>query len=443
MDRRSMHLHWQVIAFVLLAALLGGWAVFSSGTADVAIASVVHKRPQDRPVVRTGIDRLIDNGFRELLGKRVGLITNPTGVTADLKSTIDVLHEAPNVELAALFGPEHGVRGDVFGGEKIDDAVDPATGVPVFSLYGATRKPTPPMLEGLDVLVYDIQDIGSRSYTYISTMGAAMEAAAEADIEFMVLDRPNPLTGLRIEGRPLDSRFASFVGQYPIPYVYGMTCGELALMINDQGWLADGESCRLTVIAMDGWTRDMDFDATGLPWVPTSPHIPTADTALFYAATGIMGELQVVSEGVGYTLPFKLAGAPFIRDAAAFAEALNDRKLPGVTFRPMYFTPFYMDRIKGKPCGGVQIHLTDPAAADLTAIQFHVLDVVRRLYPEVELFGRGRDGMFDKVCGTDRIRRMFERGEPLPRILDYWNDDRAIFLRQRARYLIYPEPSDR
>lgn len=421
------------------ALVLAGWFL-ASGTAACADGSVVHQASLSRPVVRTGIDRLVANGFQELHNKRVGLITNPTGVTADLRSTIDVLHDASNVTLAALFGPEHGVQGDIFGGEKIDDAVDPATGVTVYSLYGATRKPTPAMLEGLDVLVYDIQDIGARSYTYISTMGAAMEAAAEAGIEFMVLDRPNPLTGMRIEGRPLDMRFASFVGQYPIPYIYGMTCGELALMINDQRWLAGGVRCRLTVIAMEGWTRDMDFDATGLPWVPTSPHIPTAETALFYSATGIMGELRVVSEGVGYTMPFKLAGAPFIRDASAFAAALNDRNLPGVTFRPMYFTPYYMDHVKDKPCGGVQIHLTDPAAVHLTAIQFHVMDVVRRQYPDVELFGLGRDRMFDQVCGTDRIRQMFQRGEPIARILEYWDGDRALFLRQRARYLIYPEP---
>jgi len=371
----------------------------------------------ERPVVKTGIDRLIENSFRELDGKRVGLITNPTGVTRDLRSTIDVLHRASNVHLVALFGPEHGVRGDVFAGEKIEDAVDPATGVPVYSLYGRTLKPTPQMLKGVDVLVYDIQDIGSRSYTYISTMGAAMEAAAEAGIEFMVLDRPNPLTGLRVEGRPLDPRFASFVGKYPIPYVYGMTCGELARMINGEGWLAGGVKCRLTVIAMEGWTRDMGFEDTGLPWVPTSPHIPTAETALFYAATGIMGELQVISEGVGYTLPFQLAGAPFIHNAAAFAEALNGRKLPGVRFRPVYFRPFYIDRIKGKVCGGVQIYL--------------------KLYPEEELFGRGRDAMFDKVCGTDRIRRMFQAGERIDRILAYWNDGRDAFLKKRSKYLIY------
>lgn len=390
-----------------------------------------------RPIVETGIDVLIADGFRPLIGKRVGLITNPTGVTADLRSTVDVLAGADRVDLVALYGPEHGVRGDIHAGDRIDDARDPATGLPVYSLYGRTRKPTPEMLAGLDVLVYDIQDIGSRSYTYISTMAYAMEAAAENGIAFVVLDRPNPLTGNRIEGRPLDLRFKSFVGFFPIPYIYGMTCGELARMINDEGWLAGGVSCDLTVIAMRGWRRDMWFEDTGLPWVLTSPHIPRADVSLFYAATGIMGELQVITEGVGYTLPFELAGGPFIRDAGAFADALNARRLPGVRFRPMYFRPYYIDRIRGQECGAVQIYITDRDRAELTTIQFHVMDVVRRMYPDVELFGSRRDDMFDKVSGTDQIRKMFLSNAPLDRILAFWNDVGDDFTARRARYLLY------
>jgi len=400
-----------------------------------ALAGV--RTPATGQPVLTGIDALIADGFKPLVGKRVGLITNPTGVTRDLRSTIDVLHAAATVHLVALFGPEHGVRGDVFGGDTIQDTRDPATGVPVYSLYGRTRKPTPEMLRGLDVLVYDIQDIGSRSYTYISTMGSAMEAAAENRIPFVVLDRPNPLTGNRVEGRPLDMKYASFVGKYPVPYLYGMTCGELARMINGEGWLADGVQCELIVIAMRGWKRDMGFDQTRLPWVPTSPHIPHSHVAMFYAATGIMGELQIISEGVGYTLPFELAGAPFITDAQAFAKALNDRKLPGVRFRPMYFRPYYLDRIKSKQCGGVQIHITDRDRVDLTGIQFHIMDVVRNLYPRVKLFGNKRDGMFDKVCGTDRIRKMFLKNKSAEQIIKFWNTGRDSFLKKRAKYLIY------
>ncbi|HSW47119.1 MAG TPA: DUF1343 domain-containing protein [Phycisphaerae bacterium] len=412
-------------AAVVLAGLPG---LFASASAEVKFS---------RPPVQTGIDVLIADGFKELAGKSVGLITNPTGVASDLQSTIDVLHKASSVKLVALFGPEHGVRGDVFGGQKIEDSRDPATNLPVFSLYGKTRKPTPAMLKGIDVLVYDIQDIGSRSYTFISTMGTCMEAAAENGIEFVVLDRPNPLTGNKVEGRPLDLKYASFVGQYPIPYVYGMTCGELARMINGDGWLKEGVKCRLTVIAMRGWERSMWFDQTRLPWVPTSPHIPRADVALFYAATGIMGELQVVSEGVGYTLPFELAGAPFITDAEAFAKELNGRGLPGVVFRPTYFRPYYIDRVKDKQCGGVQIHITDRDRAELTTIQFHVMDAVRKLYPKVKLFGNKRDEMFDKVCGTDQVRVMFEAGRPIAEIVRFWNDGLKSFMRKREGYLIY------
>jgi uncharacterized protein YbbC (DUF1343 family) len=352
-----------------------------------------------------------------------------------LRSTVDVLHRAPGVKLVALYGPEHGVRGDIAGGGHVANARDAATGLPVFSLYGQTRKPTPEMLKGVDVLVYDIQDNGCRSYTFISTMTVAMEAAAENNIAFVVLDRPDPLTGTRIEGRPLDLQFKSFVGQLPIPYVYGMTCGELARMINSEGWLAGGRKCRLTVVPMRGWRREMTFEETGLPWVPTSPHLPRADTSLFYAATGIMGELQVINEGVGYTLPFELAGAPFI-DAARLAEALNARRLPGVVFRPLYYTPFYMG-YKDKTCGGVQIHLTDPRRVDLTGIQFHVMDAVQKLYPGQKLFGNQRDDMFDKVCGTDQIRKMFLDKRPAGEIVEFWNSGREGFMARRASYLIY------
>jgi len=387
--------------------------------------------------VQTGIDVLIADNFAILAGKRVGLITNPTGVTRNLRSTVDVLHNASQLELVALFGPEHGVRGNIHAGTKIKDDIDPVTNLPVYSLYGKTRKPTSEMLAGIDLLVYDIQDIGSRSYTYISTMAAAMEAAVENEISFVVLDRPNPLTGKRIEGRPLNMKTRSFVGYLPIPYVYGMTCGELARMINEEGWIANGAKCKLVVVPMRGWQRDMWFDETGLPWVPTSPHIPHAETALFYAATGIMGELQVISEGVGYTLPFELVGAPFIENAHQFATALNQLNMPGVYFRPMYFKPYYIDRIKGKPCGGAQIHITDRDRVNLTAIQFHVMDLVGKLYPEVKLFGSRRDIMFDKVCGTDKIRTMFLADKPVKEIISYWNDGKRAFMEKREKYLLY------
>ncbi len=389
------------------------------------------------PVVKLGIDVLVQRGFAPLHAQRVGLITNPTGVTRDLQSTIDVLYGAPQVNLVALFGPEHGVRGEVAAGDHITDARDARTGLTAYSLYGKTRKPTPEMLAGVDVLVYDIQDIGSRSYTYISTLALAMESAAENDIAVIVLDRPNPLGGARIEGRPLDMRFQSFVGQLPIPYLHGMTVGELARMMNAEGWLAAGVKCDLTVIPMEGWHRRMLWSDTGLPWVPTSPHVPHVHAPAFYAATGIMGELHQHSEGVGTPLPFELICGPTV-DPQAFADALNRRKLPGVWFRPLYIKPFY-GRFTGKLLGGVQIHLRDPHQARLTPIQFHAMDVASQLDPDLRWFGSRRDRMFDKVCGTDEIRRAFEANEPIEKILERWNDGTAAFRERRKPYLLYPD----
>ncbi len=394
----------------------------------------------DRPAVpsaqvRLGIDVLERDGFALLRGKRVGLVTNPTGVTSDLRPTLDVLYRAPGVRLVAIYGPEHGARGDVPAGDKVDDARDAATGLPVYSLYGQTRKPTPEMLAGLDVLVYDIQDIGSRSYTFISTLALVQEAAAEQRLPLLVLDRPNPLGGLRIEGRPLDLKFQSFVGQLPIPYLHGMTVGELARMANGEKWLKGGVQCDLTVVPMEGWRRAMRWEQTGLTWVPTSPHVPRADSAAFYAATGILGELHFLSEGVGYTLPFELIGAPWL-EPQKLADELNARRLPGVYFRPLYFQPYY-GRFAKEPCGGVQVLLSDPERVELTPIQFHALDAVRKLAPDRKPTGDRRDSMFDKVCGTDRIRKLIEAGRPVDEILAVWREGVDEFRTQRAKYLLY------
>ena len=258
------------------------------------------------PVVKTGIEVLRDRGFEGLKGKRVGLVTNPSGVDRFMNSTVDILFNAPDVKLVALYGPEHGVRGDVYAGGHVTDTRDEATGLPVYSIYGATRKPTPEMLEGIDVMVYDIQDVGVRSYTFISTLGLVMEACGEKGIEVMVLDRPNPLGGNKIEGCVVEPGFFSFVSQYKIPYVYGLTVGELAVMLNEEG-LNRGQkgdqtpaSCRLTVVPMEGWTRDMLYEDTGLPWVLPSPNIPSKDTPMYYAASGICGELYgFMNIGVG------------------------------------------------------------------------------------------------------------------------------------------------
>ena len=301
-------------------------------------------------VVKTGIEVLKAQRFELLEGKRVGLITNPTGVDDGLRSTVDILNEAPNVELVALFGPEHGVRGDAHAGDHVGNQTDPVTGLPVYSLYGKTRKPTPEMLRGIDVLVYDIQDIGCRSFTYISTMGEAMAAAAENGIEFVVLDRPNPLGGRKVEGPLVQDGFFSFVSQYRIPYVYGLTCGELAMLLNGEGMI--GKPCNLHVVAMEGWKRDMVYEDTGLQWIPSSPHIPQAETAFFYPASGIVGDFGYLSIGVGYTIPFQMFAAEWI-DAEQFADSLNALKLPGVIFRPIHVKPFYSVG-QGKQLHGVQ-----------------------------------------------------------------------------------------
>ncbi|HLW08929.1 MAG TPA: DUF1343 domain-containing protein [Fermentimonas sp.] len=386
--------------------------------------------------VKTGIEVLKSDNFKQLQGKRVGLITNPTGVDNNLKSTIDILHEASGFELVALYGPEHGVRGDVHAGDKISDFKDPNTGVPVYSLYGSTRKPTPEMLDGVDILVYDIQDIGCRSYTYISTMYLAMQAAMENDIEFMVLDRPNPLGGYKVEGNIVEDGFISFVSQLKIPYIYGLTCGELAGMINGEGMMEN--PCKLTVVKMKKWRRKMNFEDTGLPWVPTSPHIPFAHSAYFYPVSGILGELGYMSIGVGYTLPFEMFAADWIK-AEEFSKALNSKNLPGVTFRPIHVKPYYSVG-QGKDLQGVQIYLTDFSKVRLSDIQFHVMEVAADLYPDNKVFEnapKNRFDMFDKVSGSDFIRLEFSENHNYEDIRSYWTKDEDNFKQRSKKYYLY------
>lgn len=390
----------------------------------------------DAQAVKTGIEVLKESGFKALEGKRVGLITNPTGVDSQLVSTIDLFYKAENVNLVALFAPEHGVRGDIYAGAHVDSNIDIKTGLPVHSLYGKTSKPTPAMLEGIDLLVYDIQDIGCRSYTFISTMGLAMEAAAENNIEFMVLDRPNPLGGLKIEGNYVEEGYYSFVSRFRIPYIYGQTCGELALMLNEENYLK--KKCKLTVIAMEGWKRNMAWEETGLPWVMTSPHIPQKQSTYFYPMTGIMGELDFVSIGVGYTLPFELVGAPWIK-AQELAEALNGLQLPGLEFRPIFYKPYYA-KFKGEVCEGVQIHITDYDVAGLSIVQFYVMQELYKLYPDKAAFAIGdkkRFGMFDKVCGTDKIRTAFEKNYRVADMEEVWNRDIEHYRSVSQPYYLY------
>ncbi|BEH00111.1 exo-beta-N-acetylmuramidase NamZ family protein [Bacteroides sedimenti] len=386
--------------------------------------------------IKTGIEVLKEQNFKILKGKRVGLITNPTGVDNNLKSTIDILHEAKNVNLVALFGPEHGVRGDVHAGDHVDSTNDPTTGLPVYSLYGKTRKATPEMLKGIDVLVYDIQDIGCRSFTYISTMGLAMEAAAENNIEFVVLDRPNPVNGLKVEGNLTEDGFVSFVSQFKIPYVYGLTCGELAQMLNKENMLK--KQCKLQVVKMKGWKRKMDYVQTGLQWIPSSPHIPHPHSAFFYPISGIVGELGYLSIGVGYTIPFQMFAAEWI-NADEFAKKMNGLNLPGVKFRPMYLKPFYAVG-QGKNLQGVQVHIFDYNKVALSEIQFYVMQVLAELYPDKAVFNNAdekRFNMFDKVSGSDQIRLRFAKNNKFEDIKEYWYKDVANFKKLSQKYYLY------
>ena len=403
----------------------------------VAVPVLMAGQISVKPTVKPGIEVLKSQNFKILEGKRVGLITNPTGFDNSMKSTIDVLFDAPNVNLVALFGPEHGVRGDVHAGDKIENMKDSKTGLPVLSLYGATRKPTKEMLEGIDVLVYDIQDIGSRSFTYISTMGLAMEGAAENNIEFVVLDRPNPLGGLKIEGNLVEDGFISFVSQFKIPYVYGLTCGELAMMLNGENMLK--AKCNLTVIPLEGWRRNMTFDQTGLQWAPSSPHIPQPISSVFYPVTGIAGELGYLSIGVGYTVPFQMFAAEWI-DADDFADRLNSYSLPGVYFRPIHVKPFYAVGV-GKNLQGVQIHITDYEKAALAEIQFYALQALAELYPNQAVFTKeeyvSRHRMFDQVTGSDYIRKQFSVNHRFADIKDYWYKDVKSFRELSKKYYLY------
>lgn len=386
--------------------------------------------------VRTGIDVLEAKGFDILKGKRVGLITNPTGVNTNLKSTIDILYEAPEVKLTALFAPEHGVRGDVHAGDKVANTSDPKTGVIVYSLYGSTRRPTKQMMDMVDVIVYDIQDIGCRSYTFISTLGIIMEEAARYGKEVVVLDRPNPLGGEKVEGNLAEDGFISFVSQFKIPYLYGLTVGELARMLNEEHMIKG--KCRLTIIPMEGWNRSMTYSETGLQWIAPSPHIPNPATAFFYPSTGILGELGVVSIGVGYTMPFQLVASDST-PAAMLADSLNSLKLEGIVFRPIFIKPFYAAGM-GKDYQGVQIHLINPQKANLSLIQFYVMQEMYKITPSLDFFklcDKSRIAMWNKVCGSDYIYKHFSKSYSVDSIKEYWNKDAQSFKDKSQKYYLY------
>ncbi|WP_395631187.1 exo-beta-N-acetylmuramidase NamZ domain-containing protein [Aquidulcibacter sp.] len=397
-------------------------SVFATGTTVTAQARAGRVVP--------GLDVLLGPKRGLLAGKRVGLITNPTGVTVKLESAIDRMAQARDFKLAALFGPEHGVRGDAQAGAAVADRMDARTGLPAYSLYGTTRKPTPAMLAGLDVLVFDIQDIGVRFYTYPWTLALVMQAAREAGMGVIVADRPNPIGGIRVEGPVLDPALASFVGAYPIPIRHGMTLGELALMMNTDF----GIGCDLTVVTCTNWRRPDDATQTGLPWVPPSPNMPTIDTAFIYPGTCLI-EGTNLSEGRGTTKPFELIGAPFI-DAHGLADRLNPRNLPGAHFRPAWFTPSF-SKFQGQLCAGVQVHITDRAAFAPVDAGIAILLEVARHHGKDFSFLPGNPPFFDKLAGASWLREAITAGESLDAIKTRWQPELAAFKLKRARRLLY------
>ncbi len=393
--------------------------------------------------VRVGIEQLWSEEHVHLLqGKRVGLITNHTALTRHREWTVDLIKtkaKAHKYVLAALFAPEHGLRGSQHAGEHVEDEKD-GDGIPIYSLHGKTRRPTKEMLNGIDILIYDIQDLGARSYTYVTTLFYAMEEAAAKGIPVIVLDRPNPINGLIVDGPMLEEKWRSFVGYINVPYCHGMTVGELARFFNGEYQVG----CKLHVVPMKGWNRHMSFDDTGLLWVPTSPHVPEASTAFYYPTTGLLGELELVNIGVGYTLPFKLVGAPWL-EAERFAKALNDQKFPGVAFLPFHYRPFY-GKFAHKDCEGVLIRVTNPEIYKPVSTQYLIIGMLKGLYPkEFKLALEGakqRREFFCKVNGTEEVFRIMQE---VPHIV--WPlrtlhaKERDAFLTIRKRYLL-PEYED-
>ena len=382
------------------------------------------------PKVKVGADVLIEKRLDVLKGKRVGLITNQTGRIASGEMLVDALL-AKGVNVTALFGPEHGIRGESAAGELVVGGKDEKTGIPVFSLYGKTRKPTPEMLRNVDLLVYDIQDVGARFYTYISTMALAMEAAAEGNIPFLVLDRPNPLGGKKIDGPLMEDSLRSFIGMLPIPVVYGLTGGELATMINWESWLSNGVRAQLTVIPMEGWSRSMLWNETGLQWIAPSPNIPTAATALAYPATCFI-EATNVSEGRGTDAPFELIGAPFI-DGSALASALSLLKLPGVEFQPASFTP-RSSKFSGKECRGIRVKVTEPGSFQPVLTGLHILQQIQKLWPAEFRIDRQS---FGRLMGSGSVFDALMNGERPDSIVAQWQGKLDKFRVLSSRYLLY------
>lgn len=373
-----------------------------------------------------------ENLHEKLADKRFGLITNHTGVDLQMRSSVELFQEFTN--LVALFSPEHGLKGQHYAWEAVSHSMQDK--IPVYSLHGETRRAKPEMLKGIDVLVYDIQCTGVRAYTYPTTLFYMMEEAAKLGIEMIVLDRPNPINGLIVDGPMLDEKWRSFIGYINVPYCHGMTIGELARFFNEEYKIG----CKLRVVPMKGWDRSMSYRDTGLVWIPPSPNIPEPDTPLFCPATGILGELQLLNIGVGFTMPFKIVGAPWV-DAAVFAEKLNGQKLPGVRFHPFYFRPFW-GLYKGVDCQGVLIQVTDMKTYKPVCVQYLLLGMIKSLYPQEfakrSSLSESRKELFCKANGTDQIFKILTQEKyAVWKLLEFDRAERTAFLEKRKKYLLY------
>ncbi len=389
---------------------------------------------------QTGAERLVEQDLEPLAGQRVGIIANHTA-RVDTAHLVDVVDRANNVELTAIFGPEHGLRGEAAAGEEIADGVDEATGVPVYSLYGENRSPTPDMLKNVDVLVFDIQDIGARFYTYISTMGLSMQAAAEQDIPFVVLDRPNPLGGNYVSGFIRDPSYRSFVGLYPIPIAHGMTVGELAQMIKGEGWLEDVGDLELEVISMLGWQRSDTWPQPAEDWVAPSPNIPDLETARIYPGAAFF-EGTTISEGRGTHHPFRYIGAPW-GNGDSLAQTLEDHELPGVSFKPVTFTPESipgMDpspKLEGQQLAGIQQSVTDAEAFRPVETGVYVLHAFYEQAPRSGEEPFFRSDWLANLAGTDRMERMLRDQQSPAEIIESWKKEVQTFKKDRRPYLLY------
>ena len=389
------------------------------------------------PAVRVGIEQLLTEYRSLLAGKRVALVSNPASIDRAFRHSADLLFDDPEIEVVALFGPQHGFRSDLQDNMiETPHAQDARRRVPIYSLYSETREPTAEMLRDVEILLIDLQDVGTRVYTYIYTMANCLRAAGRHGVPVIVCDRPNPVGGTAVEGATLRPEFASFVGQFPIPLRHGLTIGEIALLFNHEFSLG----AALDIVPMGGWQRGMYFDETGLPWVIPSPNLPTLDSTIVYPGA-VLFEGTMLSEGRGTTRPFELIGAPWI-EGERLAAAMNGRRLPGVHFRPAFFEPTFQKHAR-QTCGGCQLHVTDRAAFQPVRVAVELIAEFRRQDPakfawrEPPYEYEHDKWPIDILYGSDRLRTAVDRGEDVAPVIASWKEDEEAFRRLRERYLLY------